>query len=313
MQFYRPNDRDADGNPILYNSAAEAGLIKNNWDITRFVKKGSYYSYKSASANMVLSPDGRTIISTDISYAGNSRFLLYKMLPFKASTFAPAVVPGIQNYFMSDWGNLPTSFCATAGQTVYVKPDGQTFYCSDDGRNSYSRINQWNNVDAWRYPVTNTPDAYIDLSAQISGGYGIWGIQFKPDGSKMFVIGTDGGWTNTVFQYSLSTPWLVSTATYDSLSVPMYYTCDKNMFITPDGLHMIIARNDGTLFNFTMANAWDLTGFTGNPYTTFNTGATSQWGEGDYTFAFNEACNKLYIWCSSGTGSSLLEYWEYVG
>ncbi|GAH06119.1 unnamed protein product, partial [marine sediment metagenome] len=34
----------------------------------------------------------------------------------------------------------------------------------------------------------------------------------KPDGSKMYLLGTD---SNTVYQYSLSTPWDVSTAVYE--------------------------------------------------------------------------------------------------
>jgi len=34
-----------------------------------------------------------------------------------------------------------------------------------------------------------------------------WGVFFKPDGTKMYVVGFSA---DTVFQYSLSTPWDVS-------------------------------------------------------------------------------------------------------
>src|SRR5687768_3379997 len=40
-------------------------------------------------------------------------------------------------------------------------------------------------------------------------------LAFKPDGTKMYV----GGGNDIVYQYTLSTPWDVSTASYDSKSL----------------------------------------------------------------------------------------------
>ena len=49
--------------------------------------------------------------------------------------------------------------------------------------------------------------------ASQEGGAG--GVQFKSDGTKMYVTGQA---TDSTFQYSLSTPYDVSTASYDSVS-----------------------------------------------------------------------------------------------
>lgn len=41
------------------------------------------------------------------------------------------------------------------------------------------------------------------------------GLAFKPDGTKMYVLGSG---SDAVYQYTLSTPWDLSTASYDSVS-----------------------------------------------------------------------------------------------
>ena len=40
-------------------------------------------------------------------------------------------------------------------------------------------------------------------------------VRFNTDGSSMYVLGGDN---DTIFQYTLATPWDVSTAEYDTLS-----------------------------------------------------------------------------------------------
>jgi 6-phosphogluconolactonase (cycloisomerase 2 family) len=81
---------------------------------------------------------------------------------------------------------------------------------------------------------------------------------FKPDGLSMFVVGTTA---DTVFQYTLTTPWDVSTASYasKSFSVASQETNPRGLFFKPDGLVMYtVGSTSDTVFQYTLTTAWDV-------------------------------------------------------
>ena len=64
------------------------------------------------------------------------------------------------------------------------------------------------------------------------------GVFFKPDGLKMYVIGSSG---DDVNEYNLSTAWDVSTAVYSqNFSVAAQEGTPGALFFKPDGLKMYI-------------------------------------------------------------------------
>jgi len=69
-----------------------------------------------------------------------------------------------------------------------------------------------------------------DVSSQDTIPYGVF---FKPDGTKMYIVGSQ---YDTAYQYSLSTAWDVSTATYDEKSkdVSGQDTTPIDVFFKPD-------------------------------------------------------------------------------
>jgi DNA-binding beta-propeller fold protein YncE len=84
------------------------------------------------------------------------------------------------------------------------------------------------------------------------------GLFFKPDGSKVYVIGQT---SDTVFQYSLSTAWDISTSSYDSVSfsVSAQETAPQDVFFKPDGTKMYIVGNTGNDINeYLLSTAWDV-------------------------------------------------------
>jgi len=84
------------------------------------------------------------------------------------------------------------------------------------------------------------------------------GMTFKTDGTKMYIIGTT---SNSVYQYSLSTAWDLSTASYDSISFSANSqdTFTYDVHFKTDGLKMYImgATND-KVFQYTLSTAWDI-------------------------------------------------------
>ena len=79
------------------------------------------------------------------------------------------------------------------------------------------------------------------------------GLFFKPDGLLMYVVGRDN---NIVYQYTLSTAWDVSTATYASKSfyVGSQDGASRSVFFKSDGLAMYIMGNDNdTVYQYTLS------------------------------------------------------------
>jgi hypothetical protein len=86
-------------------------------------------------------------------------------------------------------------------------------------------------------------------------------VFFKPDGLKMYVIGTI---SDAVFQYDLSTAWDVSTASFtypttEYFSVGSQETNPTGVFFKPDGLKMYVIGSFGDDVNeYDLSTAWDV-------------------------------------------------------
>jgi hypothetical protein len=125
---------------------------------------------------------------------------------------------------------------------------------------------------------------------------------FKPDGTKMYVVGSQN---DNVYQYSLSTAWDVSTASYDSVSfsVASQETGPESVTFSPDGTKMYVGgtAND-TVYQYTLSTGWDLSTAS---YASKSLSVSSQ----DATltgFCFNSDGTKLF---ASGTVSdSIYQY-----
>jgi len=82
-------------------------------------------------------------------------------------------------------------------------------------------------------------------------------VQFSADGSTMYTVGTNA---DTVYQYTLSTAWDVSTASYASKSVSVSQdTSPRGIAFSTDGFTMYMVGNTNKLvFQYTLSTAWDV-------------------------------------------------------
>ena len=83
------------------------------------------------------------------------------------------------------------------------------------------------------------------------------GLSFKTDGTKMYVIGTNG---DDVNEYNLSTAWNISTASYSqNFSVSAQEINPSDITFKTDGTEMYIVGSNGDEVNqFTLSTAWDI-------------------------------------------------------
>ncbi len=128
----------------------------------------------------------------------------------------------------------------------------------------------------------------FSLSSQISKAHDIF---FKPDGSIMYALDNEN--TNTIYQYTLSTAWDISTASYasKSLNVNSIDTNLLSMFIRDNGqdLYWIGAQQD-TLYQYALSTPWDLS----TASQTRSQSVSSQIGYGGGLF-FKSDGSKVYI------------------
>jgi sugar lactone lactonase YvrE len=84
------------------------------------------------------------------------------------------------------------------------------------------------------------------------------GLAFSSDGFKMFVVGTTN---DTVYQYTLTTAWDVSTASYasKSFSVAAQETTPQGLAFSSDGFTMfVVGDTNDTVYQYTLTTAWDV-------------------------------------------------------
>ena len=88
-------------------------------------------------------------------------------------------------------------------------------------------------------------------------------IEFKPDGTKMFV--TAGDAVASVYQYNLTTPWDSSTAVFEARHNEGRTDVKhlRTLAFKPDGTRMFVGGKDdpattGKIKQFTLSNPWDL-------------------------------------------------------
>ena len=120
---------------------------------------------------------------------------------------------------------------------VFIKSDGTKLYMGSAVTN---RIYQYSLSTPWQINSMSYDNISFDASGQATS---LQGLFFKPDGTKMYVA---GGGTDTVYQYSLSTAWDLSTASYDSVSFDASGQLGilLSVFLKPGGTKMYLLDSD---------------------------------------------------------------------
>jgi sugar lactone lactonase YvrE len=135
---------------------------------------------------------------------------------------------------------------------VFFKPDGIKMYVVGDSGND---VNQYTLSTAWDVMSASFDSVTFSVASQEADPQGLF---FKPDGTKMYIVGSA---SDTVHQYSLSTAWDISTASYDSItfSVASQETAPRDVFFKPDGTKMYICGTvNDIVYQYSLSTAWDL-------------------------------------------------------
>jgi sugar lactone lactonase YvrE len=133
--------------------------------------------------------------------------------------------------------NVSVAAQETSPNGLAFKPDGTKMYvagAAGDDVNEYTLSIPWNVTTASFVQIFSV--AAQDISPE--------DVVFNPDGTRMFILGSTN---DRIYQYNLSTPWNISTATFDrSLYI-------AHLDVTPTGLTF---KDDGTIL-YLLGNSSD--------------------------------------------------------
>ena len=135
---------------------------------------------------------------------------------------------------------------------VIFKPDGTKMFVTGSTRDS---LDQYTLSTAWDISTGSFDTIDLDFSGQETT---VMSAFFKPDGSRVYMTGNT---TDTVYQYSLTTDWDLSTGSYDSVSLDVSGQDIQPIEVSfsNDGLKMFIAGySSGKIFQYSLTTAWDL-------------------------------------------------------
>jgi DNA-binding beta-propeller fold protein YncE len=177
---------------------------------------------------------------------------------------------------------------------IFFKSDGTKFYIvgtTNDSVYQYDLSTAWDVSSAsYSYPATR----YFSVRTEDTSPSGLF---FKPDGTKMYVLGDD------VNEYDLSTGWDISTASYLQLfSVAAQDTEPTGIFFKPDGTKMYVVGTSGDAVNeYSLSAAWDIS--TASYVQNFSVAAQDS---NPQALFFKPDGTKMYI--SGDAGEDIIEY-----
>lgn len=127
-------------------------------------------------------------------------------------------------------------------QNGYVDPDGRVWLMSGTTQ------------DVSLYPNglldLNPTGKTVLVSSQSTSPYC---FHFKPDGTKFYM-----GGTSYIYSYTLSTPWDVTTASYDSQSLVVTSSTGSSLHISDDGVNLY-SGGTSNIVHYTLSTPWDVT------------------------------------------------------
>ena len=167
-------------------------------------------------------------------------------------SFEPALLGGtwdvstashLHRYYVSTQDSDPTS--------VFFKPDGLKMYIiGSDGDDVY----EYDLDTAWDVTTAFFLQSF-DVAAKENTPQGVF---FKPDGTKMYVVGSNG---DKVHEYNLGTAWNVTTASYlQFFSVAAQETTPRGIFFKPDGTKLyLVGQTNDSVYEYDLSTAWNVT------------------------------------------------------
>ena len=141
----------------------------------------------------------------------------------------------------------------TASTSIRFSLNGLEFYILAGTNNA---VYQYSLSTAWDVSTASYSGKSVSVVAQDTASQG---LDFSLDGTTMYVTGAT---TDAIYQYTLSTAWDVSTASYanKSLSIAAYEITSTGIMFANNGNKLFLTgTTSDKITEFTLGTAWDVT------------------------------------------------------
>lgn len=220
-----------DGSRLYVIGAADSVFqydLSPSWDITSASLNGSFSTatQEGFATAIVLRPDGTQMFICGITSDSAHSYNLSTPWDVTTATFN-------SSFDLSNEGTSP--------RELRFKSDGTRMFFID--ADAPDVIFQYDLSGAWDITTAVLNNSFSVDSTLTAGGTGT-GLDFDSTGLRMFVV-ENGTSSDKVYQFTLSTPWDVTTASFDSVTadVATEETAPTGVFFKPDETKMFIIGN----------------------------------------------------------------------
>ncbi len=212
--------------------------LSTAWDVSTasFLQLFSVAAQETAPEDVFFKPDGTKMYVIGPNSDGVNEYDLSVAWDISTASF-------LQLFSVAAQEAIPTG--------VFFRDDGLKMYViGSNGDNVY----EYNLLEAWNVGTAAPASPQFSVAAQELTPTGVF---FKPDGTKMYVIGSTG---DDVNEYNLSVAWDISTASFPSFSVAAQEAVPQDVFFKPDGTKMYVIGSSGdNVYEYNLSVAWDVT------------------------------------------------------
>ena len=198
-----------------------------------------------------------------------------------------------QHTLSSAWDLSTASYDSVYLDFVSETNDASGLFFSADGSKLYiletnsDVVLQYTLSTPWDLSTASYASLYYDVTSE--DGFPV-GVFFNSDGTKMFILGQT---SEAVYQYTLSTAWNVSTASYDSVFFDIssqVTTTPQNLYFSTDGTKMYIVASNRT-HQYNLSAAWNLS----------DVGYVNYYSVNGTAISFKSDGTKLYVKLASSS------------
>ena len=190
--------------------------------------------------------------------------------------------------------SVSVSAANTSPCSLFFKPDGTKMYVA--GFDGDADVNEYDLSTAWDVSTAT----YLQRVSVDTRNSQPTGLFFNTDGTKMFTCGQG---TDVVSEFSLSTAWSVSTASYSqNFSFTSQTIYPRGLSFKSDGTKMYITSYLGVVYQYSLSTAFDVSTAS---YDSVSFDASTQETQ-PYDLVFKGDGTKLFI--VGTTGSNVHQY-----